>query len=203
MNAARIEGGFVEIDAGTWLTSRGQPAAFFGGVRRRRRMGWCLRDRSRLDLLETSGVAKCSDSSRPFLLHIPCAAPVFTVSGKVLIAPVSARKDARIVKLVPMSAKSAICVTEFVGDWVVMATASRVCRIQVAEGETLSVRPDAAVAWTGAMPTGFCPRLSVWDVFLPRQPRDLLLTFYGPSVVWIEGSRVPAMNLPGRRVYGV
>ena len=28
----------------------------------------------------------------------------------------------------------------------------------------------------------------IWDILLPRGSRKVLLTFYGPSVVWIEGS---------------
>ena len=76
------------------------------------------------------------------------------------------------------------------------------------DGQTLSVRPEAVVAWTGKMPTGFCPKLSIWDVILPRGPRDLLFTFYGPGVVWAEGSVYPATSLTGRqtnsrRAYGV
>ena len=88
-----------------------------------------------------------------------------------------------------------------------MATAGRTARMQVADGETLSVRPEAAVAWTGKRPTGFCPRLSIWDVVLPRGPRDLLLTFYGPCLVWIEGSNhncqtaKPLNHLIARRAY--
>lgn len=183
-----IEGGFAEVEAGQWLMGCGQPAAFFGKAVRRRRRGWCIRDRSRLELVETTAAAKCADSSRPFLTHIPCAAPIFAVSGKVLVAPTSARKDAHLVKLVPMSARNAICVTEFGEEWVVMATAGRTCRMPLDDGQTLSVRPEAVVAWTGRDPTGFCRRLSLWDVLLPRGPRDLLLTFYGPGVVWTEGS---------------
>ena len=183
-----IEGGFAEVGAGRWLMGRGQPAAFFGEAVRRPRRGWCVRDRSRLALVETTAASKCADSSRPFLTHIPCAAPVFAVSDKVLVAPAEARKDAQFVKVVPLSPRSSICVTEFGGEWVVMATAGRTARIPLQEGETLSARPDAVAAWTTKRPTGFCPRLSIWDVLLPRGSRDLLLTFYGPGVVWIEGS---------------
>jgi len=209
-----IENGFAEVGGGSWLMGRGQPAAFRGTAVRRRRKGWLVRDRGSLDLVETSGAARCADSSRPFLTHIPCAEPIFAVSGKVLVAPAFARKDAQMVKVVPMSARGALCVTEFgergtgnreqEGCWVVMATAGRTARMQVADGETLSVRPEAAVAWTGKRPTGFCPRLSIWDVVLPRGPRDLLLTFYGPCLVWIEGSRqqVPVAKRFGR-AYGV
>ena len=183
-----IESGFAEVGAGLWLMGRGQPAAFFGSARRRRRVGWRVRDRGRLDLIETSASAKCADSAHPFLTHIPCAAPVFAVSDKVLVAPAGARADAHSVKVVPMSMKSAICVTEFTSEWVVMTTAGRTARVSLGEGETFSARPEAVVAWTGRRPTGYCPRLGLLDVILPRGPRDLLMTFYGPGVVWVEGS---------------
>ena len=49
-----IGNGFAEVGAGRWLMGRGQPAAFFGRAERRRRRGWLLRDRSRLDLVETT-----------------------------------------------------------------------------------------------------------------------------------------------------
>lgn len=170
-------------------------------------------------MVETSAAARCADSSRPFLTHIPCAATVFAVTDKVLVAPAAARRGAQFVKVVPMSVRSSICVTEFGVDegagaeaspaWVVMATAGRTCRMPLEDGETLSARPAAVVAWTTNRPTGFCPRLSVWDILLPRGPRDLLLTFYGPGVVWVEGS--PGLQPPGptgfrtfnRRRYGV
>ncbi len=224
-----IEAGFAEVGAGAWLMSHAQPTAFFGNAVRRRRKGWVVRDRSRLDLVETNAAAKCADSSRPFLTHIPCAAPVFAVSDKVLVAPASARVGAEVVKPIPMSVRSAICVTQF-GQadepqetqdaqpseqqvsqptnpaWVVMATAGRTARVPVAEDEMLSVRPDAAVAWTGNRPTGFCPKLGLLDVLLPRGPKDLLLHFHGPCIVWIEGASErkwtnARMAVPGRSVY--
>lgn len=185
--AVNIEGGFAEVGTGLWLMGNSQPAAFFGKAVRRRRTGWRVRDRSRLDLVEMTGAARCADSACPFLTHIPCAAPVFAVSGKVLVAPAEARKDARFVKVIPMSTRGALCVTEFGSEWVVMATSSRTARVSLAGDETFSVRPEAVVAWTGKLPTGFCPKLSIWDVFLPRSPRELLFTFYGPGIVWIEG----------------
>ena len=207
----KIEGGFAEVEAGSWLMSHEQPAAFFGKAVRRRRKGWRVCDRALLDLVETTGVSKCADSSRPFLTHIPCAAPVFAASAKVLVAPASARKDARLVKAVPMSARHALCVTEFAGEWIVMATAGRTARVALAEEESLSARPEAVVAWTGKRPTGFCPKLSIWDILLPRGPRGLLFTFYGPGIVWIEGScdarlsNLQALKLENyrRRAYGV
>ena len=205
--AVKIEGGFAEVGAGEWLMGRRQPAAFLGSAVRRRRKGFFLRDRQSLDLVETTSAAKCADAWRPFLTHIPCAAPISAVSSKVLVAPAAARVGAEIVKVVPMSAKGSILVTTFGEGWVVMATASRTARLQVADGDTLSVRPESVVAWTGNRPTGFCPRLGVWDILLPRGPRDLLLHFHGPSVVWAEGSDAPgrqASRLPRfhRRCYG-
>lgn len=203
-----IENGFADVGGGSWLMGRGQPAAFRGTAVRRRRRGWCVRDRGCLDLVETTGTAKCADAARPFLTHIPCAEPIFAVSGKVLVAPAAARKDAQLVKVIPMGARGALCVTEFGEEWIVVATMGRTARVQVAEGETLSVRPEAAVAWTGKRPTGFCPKLSIWDIILPRGPRDLLLTFYGPCLVWIEGAAtrqpVKLSNYQtARRAYGV
>jgi len=184
-----IANGFAEVGAGTWLTGRGQPAAFFGTAVRRRRTGWFLRDRAALDLVETTGAAWCADAARPFLTHIPCAAPVTAVSARVLVAPAAARRGAELVKVIPMSARGALGVTRFEQAWLVTATVSRTARVVVADGDTLSVRPEAVVAWTGNRPTGFVRRLGLWDVLLPRAPRDLLLHFHGPCIVWIEGAR--------------
>ncbi len=83
--------------------------------------------------------------------------------------------------------------------WVVMATRSRTTRIALADGESLGVRPEAAVAWTGPRPTGFCPRLRLLDILLPRGPRDLLLHFHGPAIVWIEGSEPRPLRQTGPR----
>jgi uncharacterized protein (AIM24 family) len=199
-----IAGGFAETDAGSWLTGRGQPVAYFGEVVRRRRKGWLLRDRGVLELAETSGAARFADAARPFLTHIPCAAPVNAVSSKVLLAPASARTGAETVRLVPMSVRGAIGVTVFGSGWVVMATASRTARVSVEDGDTLSVRPEAVVAWTGNRPTGFVRRLGLWDILLPRQPRDMMLHFHGPCVVWLEGAKPESLaSKMQRRVYGV
>jgi len=194
--AVNIEAGFAEVEAGAWLMGRGQPAAFSGTAARRSMRGWRVRDRSMLERVDTTGKARCADQTRPFLTHIPCPESVFAVSWKILVAPAEARSGAEAVKLVPMSMGGALCVTEFGRTaatedspaWVVMATAGRTARIALADGETISARPDAVVAWTGRRPTGFCPRLRLLDIILPRAPRDLLFTFYGPGVVWIEGT---------------
>ncbi len=146
-----------------------------------------------------SSRAWCSAADRPFLTRIDCGAPVSAVSDKVLVAPAAARSGARLVKVVPMSLARAIRTTEFSSEWVVVATRSRTARIALADGESLGVRPEAAVAWTGPRPTGFCPRLRLLDLLLPRGPRDLLLHFHGPAIVWIEGSEPRPLRQLGPR----
>ena len=196
--AATISGGFAEAGGGSWLAGHGQPAAFSGSLARRRRKGWIVRDRGSLCLVEATGRIYCSDSARPFLTHIPCAAPITAVSSKVLLAPAAARSGADTVKVIPMSLQRAICTTSFASDWVVMATSSRVARIKVDDGGTLAVRPEAAVAWTGGRPTGFCPKLRLVDMLLPGGPKELLLNFHGPCVVWVEGAGAPRACAAGR-----
>ena len=217
MDTARIDGGFAEVGAGSWLMGRGQPAAFFGSAVRRRRRGFFLCDRSSLELVETTAAAKCSDALRPFLTHIPCIDRIDAVSGKVLVAPAAARIGAETVRLVPMSARGSICVTAFgleggdrekgdgAGHFVIMATGSRTARIQVPDGDTFSVRPEAVVAWAGNRPTGFCPKLGLLDVLLPRGPKDMLFHFHGPCLVWIEGAtpRPSTFSPAGRRAHVV
>ena len=164
---------------------------------------------------QAAAAAWCSAANRPFLTRIDCGVPVSAVSDKVLVAPAAARSGARLVRVVPMSFARSIRVTEFAppsdlppegspeprtdSSWVVMATRSRTTRVALADGESLGVRPEAAVAWTGARPTGFCPRLRLLDVLLPRGPRDLLLHFHGPSIVWFEGSEPRPLHRNGPR----
>ena len=149
---------------------------------------------------EQDARAWCSASACPFLTRIDCGAPVTAVSDKVLVAPAAARSGARLLRVVPMSFARSIRTTEFSSEWVVMATRSRTARVALADGESLGVRPEAAVAWTGERPTGFCPRLRLLDVLLPRGPRDLMLHFHGPAIVWIEGSEpLPLRTAAPRR----
>ena len=149
---------------------------------------------------QAAAAAWCSAADRPFLTRIDCGVPVSAISEKVLVAPAGARSGARLLRVVPMSLARSIRTTEFSSEWVVMATRSRTARVALADGESLGVRPDAAVAWTGARPTGFCPRLRLLDVLLPRGPRDLLLHFHGPAIVWIEGSEpLPLRTAAPRR----
>ena len=169
-----------------------------------------------------SAEAHCSSADRPFLTLIDCGVPVSAVSDKVLVAPASARTGAKLVKVIPLSFARAIGITEFAppsdrqtvgpsdrqtvgpsdhpaGAWVVMSTRSRTTRISLDDGESLGVRPEAAVAWTGPRPTGFCPRLRLLDILLPRGPRDLLLHFHGPAIIWIEGSEPRPLRQMGPR----
>ena len=156
--------------------------------------------------LERGSAAWCSSADRPFLTRLDCGVPVTAVSDKVLVAPASARAGAHLLRVVPMSFGRSIRTTIFAhpeergsAAWVVMATRSRTTSISLADGESLGVRPEAAVAWTGARPTGFCPRLRLLDVLLPRGPRDLLLHFHGPAIIWIEGSEPRPLHTMGPR----
>ena len=198
--AVKIEGGFAEVGAGEWLVGRGQPAAFFGAFRRLRRRGWFVKDRAAFDRVRTGGRAFFSIADAPFLTHIPCAEKISAVSSKVLVAPVVARTSAEVFKPVPMSIRGSFATTIFEHEWVVVATRSRTARIVVEDGQTLSVRPNAAVAWTGNRPTGFCARLGLLDLLLPVAPRELALNFHGPCIVWIEGAPGGMRTMVGRVV---
>lgn len=205
MSEATIENGFAQVADGVWLMSRGQPAAFRGTSSESRLRGWIVPDRAALVLrtVASGGSAHCADGGRPFLtrLDAPAEAVLSVVSAKILLAPAAARTCGRLVRVIPMSFRGAVCTTEFASGWVVAATRSRTTRIALAEGETLSVRPAALVAWTGRPPTGSVPRIRLRDIFLPCAPRSLLLNFYGPSVVWIEGTaEVARPPRWGRRV---
>ena len=222
-----LSSGFAVVGAGAWLFGRAQPAAVRGTLRVRGLKGFVCPDRGALSRGELSAEkshaesaenaefkshaesaegteqdarAWCAASACPFLTRIDCGVPVTAVSDKVLVAPAAARSGARLLRVVPMSFARSIRTTEFSSEWVVMATRSRTARVALADGESLGVRPDAAVAWTGARPTGFCPRLRLLDILLPRGPRDLLLHFHGPAIVWIEGSEpLPLRTAAPRR----
>ena len=216
MNEPLIERGFAVVGAGAWLFGLAQPAAVQGVFTRRSLRGFICPDRATLSIVElaeqtvneggagdaprpSQTAAHCAAADRPFLTQIDCGVPVSAVSDKVLVAPAPSRTGAHIVKVVPMSFARSLRVTEFASEWVVMATRSRTTRIALADGESLGVRPEAAVAWTGARPSGFCPRLRLLDILLPRGPRDLLLHFHGPSIVWIEGSEPRPLRQTGPR----
>ena len=184
------------MEGGDWMFGELQPSAVSGTLTPKRLpredVSWWRRlfqpDRRRLRCASLSGRMWCGDRAHPFLTRIDLAERVTAVTAKLLLAPASARRAGGLLRVVPFSVRSAICTTALEGGWAVMATQGRTTRVVVADGETLGVKPESAVAWTGRAPTGFCPRLRARDVFLPRAPRCLRLNFHGPCVVWFEGS---------------
>lgn len=198
MDVAQVENGAARVAAGEWLMPPAQPAACHGMATIRGQKGFLVRDRALVRAVSTSGEAWCASADRPFLTHLPALpdAPLHLVSAKLLVAPASARAGAHALKLVPMSFRRATVVTDFVMGWAVAATKSRVTRVALEEDATLTVRPEALVAWIGKAPTGFCPKLSVLDLLLPRGPANLAFTFHGPATVWFEGaSQYPASSV--------
>ena len=160
MNDVEISGGFAVTGRGDWIGA--EPAA------------------------ETENRLWFASRNRPFLARLDLGERVSVVASKLLVAPRSARKRRGTVRPVPFSVRGAIPFLELETGWAVMATASRTARIVVGEDETLSVAPEAVVAWTGRRPNGFCPRLRLRDIFIPRKAR-LRLRFFGPCIVWTEG----------------
>lgn len=158
-----IENGFAVTGPGDWLTDIAQPAA------------------------ETAERCYFARQGQPFLTRFDLAEPTHVVASKLLVAPRASKRRQRFLRIVPFSFKDAVRTYELSGGWAVLATASRVRRIVVGEDETLTAHPTAVVAWTGKRPSGFCPRLRLRDLFLPRKPR-LRFRFHGPAIVWIEGA---------------
>lgn len=200
MGEVTIENGFVRAGAGDWLVSPSQPAAFRGACRKRSLRGFVVPDRLAVRELHAEAEIHCAASSRPFLTRLD-ALPDETlsvVSSKLLLAPSESRISARSLKLIPMSFRRATPVTEFRSGWVVLATKSRVTRVSLEDGETLTVRPEALAAWFGKAPTGFCPRLSVLDLLLPKGPSELAFSFHGPCIVWFEGAEECLRKTPVR-----
>jgi len=190
MTEAIIESGFAKVEGGEWLAGRSQPAVCRGVTKTSCLRGLFVADRPFVRRVETADAAWFSRAESPFLTRIDALpdAVVGVVSEKVLVAPLASRVGAESLKLIPMSLQRAIAVSQFKMGWVIAATRSRVMRLSLDDGDTLTVRPDALVAWTGNRPTGYCPRLSVIDIILPRSPKDLAYTFHGPAVVWFEGA---------------
>lgn len=193
---ATLENGAARVGAGTWLMGRAQPAACLGSASLARLKGFVVPDRAAVSVVTTTGDAWCADAARPFLTRIPALPdePLNVVSPKLLVAPADVRAGAANLKLVPFSLRASAVTTRFLKGWVVLATKSRVTRVAVEDGATLTVRPEALVAWVGKAPTGFCPRLTLLDLLLPRGPRNLAFTFHGPAVVWFEGGEVPVFR---------
>lgn len=188
--APLIENGFATVGEGSWLVGRGQPAVALGTCAIGGVKGFLAPDRRVLHTVRTERKLWLSSAMRPFLTHLTCVDRLKAVSAKILVAPAAAREKGRLVRVIPMSFRRAVAVTELKSDWAVMATRSRVTRIALDAGETAQVRAEAVVGWTGKDPTGFCRRLRLRDLILPRCAGSvaLALTFYGPQVVWAEGS---------------
>lgn len=187
---AVIESGFARVAAGDWLMGRSQPVAFGGRADAAGLRGFLVPDRAAVRRVRLSGEARCASSDAPFLTRLDALpdVPLRLVSAKLLVAPFEARTGARAVRLVPMSLSRTLAVTEFRKGWAVAATRGRVARVALEDGATLTVRPEAVVGWVGNDPTGFCPRLSVLDMILPRPPKNLAFSFHGPVTVWFEGA---------------
>ena len=187
---ATIESGFATVAAGDWLMGLSQPVAFADRAEVKGLRGFLVPDRAAVRTVRLSGEGRCASSDAPFLTRLDALPdePLKLMSSRLLVAPLGARTGARSIRPVPMSLSRAFAVTEFRSGWAVAATRGRVTRVALEDGGTLTVRPEAVVAWIGRDPSGFCPRLSVLDIILPRSPRNLAFTFHGPATVWFEGS---------------
>jgi uncharacterized protein (AIM24 family) len=188
MNEPLIENGFAVTGAGVWLIGRGQPAAACGKFTVKGLKGFIVPDRRFVYALESEDEAYLSSSERPFLTHITSVDALSIVSSKLLVAPSTARKGAKLLRVIPMSFREAIPVTRFGTGWAVLATASRVKRIVLKEDQVLCVKHGSVVAWTGKDPVGVAGRVKLRDLFIPKRKVSLSLDFYGPQVVWVEGS---------------
>jgi hypothetical protein len=188
MNEPKIENGFAAVEAGSWIIGRGQPSAVLGKTAINSLKGFIVPDRRELLVLQNEGEAYLSSSERPFLTHLPSVDKLTVVSSKILVAPLEARSDAKLLKIIPFSFREAMAVTRLAVGWAVTATKSRIKRIVLKEGEVLCVKREAAVAWTGKDPVGVAGRVKLRDLFIPKRKTSLSLDFYGPQIVWVEGS---------------
>lgn len=194
-----IENGMVKAPKGEWLAGVAQPVAAGSRFAVSGLRGFVVPDRPYLRRVEASdqdrsgqldGGFYFSSAERPFLTRMEALPDesLRVVSSKLLVAPFASRAGASRVSPIPMNRRRSFACTELKLGWAVTATKSRVTRAAVAEGDTLAVRPEAVVAWSGKMPTGFCPKLGLMDLLLPRGPKNLMLDFHGPAVVWFEGA---------------
>lgn len=189
MNEPLIENGFATVGAGSWLVGQGQPAAVREKFSIKGLKGFIVPDRRVLSVLQNDGEASLAFSTRPFLTHLVSTDSLSVVSSKILVSPVSARKGAVSVRPVPLSLRQSFAATNLApGGWAVTATSSRLKRHVLKEGEVLCVRCESAVAWTGRNPVGVAGRIRLRDLFIPKRKPSLALDFYGPQIVWTEGS---------------
>lgn len=189
-----IDKGFAIAEAGDWLTRQGQPVAALAqkvttcGSRIPGRL--FAPDRRVLRRFVSVNRSYFALANRPFLTRIELLAddPVSVLTDKLLLAPTIARQSSRMVRIIPMSFRGALMVTTFMkGDAIVTATKGRTTMVSVPQDEVFSVVPSGVIAWTGRAPVGCVPRLSIRDLFLPRLPGNLTLSFVGPCHVWFEG----------------
>lgn len=195
-----VQNGFAQLPAGDWLAGQAQPAACCGTASVVGLRGWLVPDRAPLRRVTASGNCWFSEQEKPFLTRLDALPdePLHVVSSKLLVAPYASRVRGGSLRLVPLSIRSSLVYTDVQGGWVVVSTASRVTRVSIKEEEVLTVRPESVVAWVGRKPTGFCPKLSLWELFIPRNPASLSFSFHGPAVIWFEGSkRPPALRRNG------
>jgi len=191
MVEVEIANGCAVAPEGDWLMGRAQPVACLGTAAVSGLRGFIVPDRAVLRQVRTTGTSWCAAQDRPFLTRLDALPDesLTLVSEKLLVAPFASRTGARSVKLLPLSFRRATAVTALRFGWAVVATRSRVTRVALEADRTLTVRPEAVVAWLGKDPTGFCPRLSLTDILLPRGPKNLAYTFHGPATVWFEGGK--------------
>lgn len=187
MQEPLIENGFATVSAGTWLIGQGQPAAACGAVFLDGIKGFLAPDRRVLSILKNQAAAYLADATRPFLTHLTSVGSLTVVSSKLLVAPFAARGGSKLLRVIPMSFRDAFPVTHLKSDWGVMATKSRVKRIVLEENDIVCVKREAVVAWTGKDPVGVAGRIKLRDLLIPKRQVSLLLDFYGPQVIWVEG----------------
>lgn len=188
MNEPLIERGFATVSAGCWLVSQRQPVAVCGSFSMKGIKGFWAADRRVLAQLTVEHQAHLADAKHPFLTHLTSVEALTVVSEKLLVAPAEARKAAKLYRVIPMSMRKAFAITRLSLGWAVMATASRLKRIVLEEGEVVCVKRDAIVAWTGRDPTGVAGRVRLRDLLIPKKNVSLALDFYGPQVIWVEGT---------------
>lgn len=190
MSEALIENGCAKVQAGEWLMGRSQPVACTGPYQKLGLRGFIVQDRSHLVEVRSQHDLYCASADKPFLCRLDALPDekLNVISSKLLVAPKESRVGARCVKIIPMCFKRAMPVTEFQKGWVIASTRGRAMRVAVKENETLMVNPESVIAWIGKDPTGFCPKLGIMDILLPRGPRELAFSFHGPCTIWFEGT---------------
>lgn len=188
MNEPLIENGFASLKAGSWLIRRGQPAVACGKFSITGIKGFFAPDRHYLCVLQSEQMTHLACSKQPFLTHLVSVGALSVLSEKLLVAPLAARTGAKLFRVIPFSGRKAFPVTRIDAEWAIIATASRLKRIVIAENEIVCVKRDAAVAWTGKDPTSVAGRIRMRDLLIPKQNVALSLNFYGPQIIWVEGT---------------